>query len=73
MRQESGICHTNITDAGTGSSEATPASSSHYQAKKQKRQKCCFTFLGDGGTEECWIYLGLQAGIPASFPRTWKN
>lgn len=65
------IAQTLITDAGSGSSETTPASSSHYKTKT-KRQRCCFTFLGNRGTEECWIYLGLQAGISASFPRTWK-
>lgn len=36
------------------------------------KDKECFTFLGYGGIEECWIYLGSQARISASFPRTWK-
>lgn len=49
----------------------------HTVGKLQSRQskikdRECFTFLGYGGIEECWIYLGSQARISASFPRTWK-
>lgn len=50
-----------------------PANWSHYTAKKKTiDKKYCFTFLGDRWSEECWIYLSVQASISASFPRTWK-
>lgn len=39
---------------------------------KWQKQKYCFTFLGDRGSKECWIYLSTQASISTSFPRTWK-
>lgn len=70
--RESGIYHTNTHHRRRHGEQRDNASKLKSLQGKNKRQRCCFTFLGNGGTEECWIYLGLQAGIPASFPRTWK-
>lgn len=70
--RESGIYHTNTHHRRRHGEQRDNASKLKSLQGKNKRQRCCFTFLGNRGTEECWIYLGLQAGIPASFPRTWK-
>lgn len=69
-------CTSLITDASNGAKWDTHTQT-HRVGKLQSLQskikdKECFTFLGYGGTEECWIYLGSQARISASFPRTWK-
>lgn len=66
-----------ITDASNGGSQkllphTNKASKLESRQGKIKDKNMFFTFLGDRGIKECWIYLSLQARISTSFPRTWK-